>query len=465
MASKKKYIRRRIVKQKTVHDRFPIDYNEQIEAILAAEQKRYKYVSFGLCTDLKAEYDLRKQRDDIQWSSMKVYFSTPYLLEADVFYRDYEKRDNFIPNNKLNFRPELFDERPTFYLYVMVGRKKKSTKKSYMYKLPEHEPIRVFEGFAGYGGATFGLRRAGINHQVVGFSEFDEDAIELYQYNFPDVKNFGDITKIDANDPELPDFDLFTGGFPCQPFSTVGKRQGEADERGRGTLFGDIIRICEVKKPRYILLENVKGLRTGKMKATFEIILSELKRIGYDVRHAVLNSMHYGIPQTRERLWIFGYLGELPKEFNIEPEHLPLQGPLYKFLDKNPGAELYKSQKQIARMHEIHNHPEGLFDVDRPLCYDVYNRKLRYDDLCMTVTPPEHNVIRIVEPMKNGEERFRKLSLDEHFRLMGFKLNSKTREIRFPETQNYTKLGRRAGNGWDINLVGVLLNHIFKQLL
>ena len=83
----------------------------------------------------------------------------------------------------------------------------------------------------------------------------------------------------------------------------------------------------------------------------------------------------------------------------------------------------------------------------------------------MTVTPPEHNVIRIIEPMQNGEERFRKLSLDEHFRLMGFHLNERKREILFPATLNYTKLGRRAGNGWDVNLVGILLNHIFWQLL
>lgn len=332
-----------------------------------------------------------------------------------------------------------------------------------MHKLKRHKAIRVFEGFAGYGGATFGLRRAGIKHNVVGFSEFDKDAIELYQYNFPDIHNFGDITKIDENDPNLPDFDLFTGGFPCQPFSTVGKRQGQDDERGRGTLFGDIIRLCEVKQPKYILLENVKGLRTGKMKATFDIILDELHRIGYDTRHAVLNSKDYGIPQTRERLWIFGYLGQLPEGFELVPPTEPLQGVFADFLDPNPTPDLYKSQTQIARIHEIHHN--DVFDVEVPLCYDIYNRKIRYDQLCMTVTPPEHNVIRVIEPMVNGEERFRKLSLDEHFRFMGFRMNGDDREIQFPPTQDYTRLGRRAGNGWDVNLVGILLNHIFWQLL
>ena len=334
-----------------------------------------------------------------------------------------------------------------------------------MHRLPEHNTIKVFEGFAGYGGASFGLKRSHVNHEVIGFSEFDDDAVELYEYNFPKVHNYGDITKIDEKSADFPDFDLFTGGFPCQPFSTVGKRQGQEDERGRGTLFGDIIRICEVKQPKYILLENVKGLRTGKMKATFEVILSELRRIGYDVRHAVLNSKDYGIPQTRERLWIFGYLGTLPETFELVPPVEPLMGHFADFLDPNPAEDLYKSQAQIDRIHEIHHHEPGLFDVDHPYCYDIYNRKLRLDDICMTITPPEHNVIRVVEPMIDGKERFRKLSLDEHFRFMGFRMDGVNNEIKFPPTQNYTRLGRRAGNGWDVNLVGILLNHIFWQIL
>ena len=318
--------------------------------------------------------------------------------------------------------------------------------------------IRVFEGFAGYGGASFGLERSGLKYKVVGYSELDKDAIELYEYNFPGIKNWGDITRI--NEKKLPDFDLFTGGFPCQPFSTVGKRQGELDTRG--TLFGDIIRICEYKQPRYILLENVKGLCVGKHKPTFEKIISELKRIGYDTRHAILNSKNYGVPQNRERLWIFGYRGVLPKEFDLVPPEIPLTVRLKDFLDKHPKEELYRSEAQVARIKELHNIER--FDVKEPLCYDYYNRKLRMDAICMTVTPPEHNVIRIVEPIKDGKERVRKLSLEEHFRLMGFMMEDDYQEIKFPPTQDYTRLGRRAGNGWDINLVGILMKHIFSQL-
>lgn len=318
--------------------------------------------------------------------------------------------------------------------------------------------IKVFEGFAGYGGATFGLLKAAIPFKVVGFSEFDKDAAELYSYNFPDVKNWGDITLI--NEKELPDFDLFTGGFPCQPFSTVGKGLGEMDIRG--TLFSDIVRICEYKKPRYILLENVRGLCVGKHKPTFVKIMSELQRIGYDMRYVILNSKDYGIPQTRIRLWMFGMQGTLPDNFILEPPKVKLEYRIKDFLDKNPDPELYRSQQQIDRIKFLHKIDK--FDVSEPLCYDYYNRKLRLDGLCMTITPPEHNVIRIVEPIKNGKERVRKLSLDEHFRLMGFAMTETFKEIKFPPTQNYTKLGRRAGNGWDVNLVGILIKHIFTQL-
>ena len=89
----------------------------------------------------------------------------------------------------------------------------------------EHmETIRVFEGFAGYGGASFGLRRSGIPHEVIGMSEFDPFASQLLAQNFPGIHNWGDITQINAN--ELPDFDLFTGGFPCQPFQALGCNWG-----------------------------------------------------------------------------------------------------------------------------------------------------------------------------------------------------------------------------------------------
>ncbi len=332
-----------------------------------------------------------------------------------------------------------------------------------MNKLKKHDTIRVFEGFAGYGGATYGLQRAGINFDVVGYSEFDKFASALYDANHKDkngnpIKNWGDITQI--NPEELPDFDLFTGGFPCQPFSSVGLQHGEKDRYGRGTLLYDIIRICACKKPQYILLENVKGLATKKFENTFNTLKEALKEIGYgDIRYTVLNTKDYGIPQNRERLWIFASLGGLPEDFSMNPPKIDNGLRLKDFVDKNPPENLYLSQKQIQRLKDFYGIPN--FIVDEPSCFDLYNRKIRDDGICITILAPEHNKLRLVEPTKpDGTEVVRKFSVEEQFRLMGFKDG----EIDF-NNQSYTQLSKRAANGWDVNVVGILLNHIWGQLL
>lgn len=287
-------------------------------------------------------------------------------------------------------------------------------------------------------------------------SEFDNFASQLLNANFSGIKNWGDITQIKPE--ELPDFDLFTGGFPCQPFSSTGLQLGEEDKYGRGTLFYHIIRICAIKKPEYILLENVKGLTQKKFASTFKTIQDSLKEIGYgDIAYAVLNSKDYGIPQNRERLWIFAKLGGLPTNFNIVPPKVPLIRKFGDLLDSNPPEYLYLSEKQIAHLKEKH-HIES-FAVEEPLCFDVYNKKIKKDAICITITQPEHNSLRVIEIPKNGNEIVRKMSIDEQFRFMGFNDG----ELNYAD-QSYSQLSKRAGNGWDINLVGILIKHIFSQL-
>jgi DNA (cytosine-5)-methyltransferase 1 len=313
--------------------------------------------------------------------------------------------------------------------------------------------LKVFEAFAGYGGASFGLKKSKIPFKVVGFSEFDKYASEIFELNHPGIKNFGDITRVD---PEgLPDFNFFTGGFPCQPFSSAGLGKGELDIRG--TLFYDVIRICEAKEPTYILLENVKGLTTKRHKETFDKILSELRRIGYSVHWRVLNSKDYGIPQNRERLWIFGYRGDLPDDFNIEPGKVELKGRFKDFLDKRPDDYLYLNDKQIERLIEKHNVD---FNVKESLCLDIYNKKVRHDGISITITEPHHNSLRVVERPRNGKYVVRKLSKSEHFRLMGFD----DKEFNFGDF-SYQQICKRAGNGWDVNLVSILIKHIIKQII
>lgn len=316
----------------------------------------------------------------------------------------------------------------------------------------ESKFLKIFEAFTGYGGAHYGLKRTKINFEIVGISEIDKFAIELYNTNFPGIKNFGDISKISTKD--LPDFDLFTGGFPCQPFSSAGLGKGELDIRG--TLFYDIIRIAKKKLPEFILLENVKGLLTKRHKPTIDKIVFELKKLGYNVYVELLNSKDFGVPQNRERVWIFATTNEnFDSNYKISPKKEKLKFKIKDFVDKNPTIDLYKNKKQVDRLIEIHGVD---FDVKEILCLDVYNKKIKIDGICPTITEPHHNSLRIVEPKKDGDFRVRKVSIPEQFRLMGFKDN----EVDFAN-QSYAQLGNRCGNGWDVNLVGKIFNKIFKQ--
>ena len=169
---------------------------------------------------------------------------------------------------------------------------------------------------------------------------------------FPGIKNFGDISKISTKD--LPDFDLFTGGFPCQPFSSAGLGKGELDIRG--TLFYDIIRIAKKKLPEFILLENVKGLLSKRHKPTIDKIVFELKKLGYNVYVELLNSKDFGVPQNRERVWIFATTNKnFDSNYKISPKKEKLKFKIKDFVDKNPTIDLYKNKKQVDRLIEIHN--------------------------------------------------------------------------------------------------------------
>jgi DNA (cytosine-5)-methyltransferase 1 len=164
--------------------------------------------------------------------------------------------------------------------------------------------IKYFSMFSGIGGFELGIQQAlGGKAECVGFSEVDKHAISIYSKHFKEHKNYGDATKI--NTQELPKFDLLVGGFPCQAFSIAGKRRGFDDTRG--TLFFEIARILEAKRPANFILENVKGLLSHNGGATFRTIIHSLDELGYDVWWQVLNSKDFGVPQNRERVFIVGH--------------------------------------------------------------------------------------------------------------------------------------------------------------
>ena len=149
------------------------------------------------------------------------------------------------------------------------------------------------------------LRRERSVYSCVWANEIDKYACQIYRKNYWEGELYeGDITKVKASD--IPDHDLLVCGFPCQAFSIAGKRRGFDDIRG--TLFFEIARICRAKKPRYILLENVKGLLSHDKGNTFSTILEVLADIGYILQWEVLNSKNYSVPQNRERVFIVGHL-------------------------------------------------------------------------------------------------------------------------------------------------------------
>lgn len=163
--------------------------------------------------------------------------------------------------------------------------------------------------FAGIGGIRLGFESVG--GKCIFSSEFDEDACKTYEANFGEHPA-GDITKIDAS--SIPDFDILLGGFPCQAFSIIGKKEGFANETC-GTLFFDIERILKEKMPKAFMLENVRNLTAHDGGNTFRVITTHLQALGYHVYSKVLNALDYGVPQKRERIIIVGFLDNVPFEF------------------------------------------------------------------------------------------------------------------------------------------------------
>ncbi len=166
--------------------------------------------------------------------------------------------------------------------------------------------IRYFDMFAGIGGFRAGLERAG-GFECVGHCEIDKYADASYRaiHNIrEEEKYYPDARKIDPG--ELPDFELLCGGFPCQAFSNAGRRRGFDD--ARGTLFFEVARLAQARRPPYLLLENVPGLLSHDKGRTFAVILAALDDLGYHVEWSVLNSKHFGVPQSRRRVFLICYL-------------------------------------------------------------------------------------------------------------------------------------------------------------
>jgi len=192
--------------------------------------------------------------------------------------------------------------------------------------------VKFIDLFAGIGGLRLGFEqafnKAGFETKCMMTSEIKPHALKTLHRNFSHDYFVGDITKVRNN--EIPDFDFLLGGFPCQPFSAGGKRQGFMDTRG--TLFFEIERILESKRPYGFILENVEGLvrhdiekKSDKIGRTLKTIISKLEGLGYKVTTKVLNSSDFGLPQSRKRIFIVGALNDRVDLDGFEPQIVPIK--------------------------------------------------------------------------------------------------------------------------------------------
>lgn len=212
---------------------------------------------------------------------------------------------------------------------------------------------RFADLFAGIGGIRLGFEQAFDDADTVFISEWDEYANKTYEANFgkaPAIE--GDVTKIAAKD--VPNFDICLAGFPCQAFSIAGKHGGFSDSykgQSRGTLFAEVVRICEVIKPKVIFCENVKGLVQHDRGRTFKVIVGAFEEIGYKTFYKVLNSKDFGVPQNRERIYLVCFRKDIaPDKFEF-PESAGAQKKIKEILQKAPiPTKYYLSDTYMASL-------------------------------------------------------------------------------------------------------------------
>lgn len=223
------------------------------------------------------------------------------------------------------------------------------------------EKLKVASLFCGCGGTDVGLlgnfdflgkHYASNNMEIVYANDIDDNACKIFNENFDIKPDNRDIRKI--NSSELPDFDILTGGFPCQSFSIIAqnpKRLGVKDDRGK--LFFEMCRILRDKQPKCFIAENVKGLLTANQKSAFPLIMEEFKNSGYDVKYMVLNSANYGVPQKRERVIIVGFRKDLNINFTFPNNVITNENlfePLKKVIDNNVDEKYYFSERAVEGM-------------------------------------------------------------------------------------------------------------------
>jgi len=300
--------------------------------------------------------------------------------------------------------------------------------------------FKFIDLFAGIGGMRIAFEKAG--GECVFSSEWDRFAQQTYQSNFDEVP-FGDITEIDER--EIPKFDIVTAGFPCQPFSSIGKRQG-FEHKTQGTLFYDVARIIAHHKPKGFLLENVSGLVTHDKGNTLTTIIETLEEMNYSVSYKILDSADFGVPQKRQRIYIVGFnKGKIRKADFVFPKPRNSRVGIGKFVETgHPELSISKHLQSVY----IYKEDDGRPEVITP----------KSDFPVKTLVASYHKIQRLTGTfVKDGPTGLRLLSANECKAIMGF---PKSFKVPVSRTQMY----RQFGNSVAVPVVAAVAKSMVKHI-
>ena len=308
--------------------------------------------------------------------------------------------------------------------------------------------------FAGVGGIDQGFENTGF-FKTIYANEIDENACKTFETNFSLKVDCRDVNIVQAN--EIPKFDVMLAGFPCQAFSIAGYRQGFNDEKGRGTLFFELVRMIREKHPKVIFLENVKNLVSHDNGNTFRVILEYLTECGYFVKYQVLNAKDYGnIPQNRERIYIVAFKNKKAYQKFEFPSPIELTTKLSDVIDFNKKVDdkFYYTKDNCFFYNELEKTITSSNTVYQ--WRRVYVRENK-SDVCPTLTANMgtggHNVPLILT--KHG---IRKLTPHECFNLQGF-----PKKYKLPDLAS-THLYKQAGNSVVVSVIQRIAENIYKAL-
>jgi len=286
--------------------------------------------------------------------------------------------------------------------------------------------VKYFSFASGVAGLELGFPK---DWECVGFAEIDKYASAILKYHFPNIKNYGDVYAIKWK--EIPDFDLLSGGTPCQDLSIAGKRAGLAGSRSR--LFFEFIRALKEKKPKYFIWENVKGALSSNEGFDFVRVLLEFSEAGYNLWWQVLNAKDFGVPQNRERIFIVGFREESPPEVFFKPENSGKADEL-----QNKPIEITKNQAQAHRVYSTEGiaialRSNGGGEGGKTGLYQISSKQIR------RLTPVE------CERLMSWKDNWTRYGIDE-----------KGNKFELSDTQRY----RLIGNGVVSNVVKEIVDKV-----